>query len=127
MKICFYFSSSGLIPSALALVQGVKRFNCTSNKQSNVKIISKEEEPLFGSRVFFLVSSTLMLTSTVAFSLLKKYSETYCKPDSEKAITIRHPNQNINRRLYVSLMLLQAVVNCFQNGVLMSIQVGSIK
>lgn len=91
-------------------------------QQAGVRIRVREEEPLFGSRIFFLVSSILMFASTMAFFHLKKYSETYCKADSEKGIIVRNPNQTTSKRLFVSLMILQAAVNCFQNGILMSVQ-----
>lgn len=127
---------SGLIPSLLALLQGVAKHPVCVNVTVDGNVTSKEiyQPPLFSSTIFLIIISALMLVNTLSFvylnyfsNLMAKYSvQSKEKRDSPqvdmngmKSTEIKDPD--IPKIMLVLLLIVQGVINCFSNGILPSI------
>lgn len=133
---------SGLIPSVIALVQGVGRDQKCVNitTPTGVKLEKVAEEPYFGSTLFLVISGCFMLLSTLSFFYLN-YVSNFIQPptsvsdfiqlpvDSSESPKQQRSNSvtsitpiNLTKTLFAVLLLAQTLINCFSNGILPSIQ-----
>ncbi len=122
---------SGLIPSAIALLQGVgKEAACVNvTRAEGVVSVQKYEQPLFDSSLFLMLNGGFMLLSTCSFFYLNYFSNFVVK-SGEESSTKNHrttypenaETSGISKFLFSVLLLVQTLINCFANGVLPSIQ-----
>lgn len=133
---------SGLIPSVIALVQGVGREpKCVDIATSTgVERHKVAEEPYFSSTLFLIITGCFMLLSTLSFFYLNYISDFLRPPtstsefiqpsadDSEAPRRRRNTSItsvasiNLTKTLFAVLLLAQTLINFFSNGILPSIQ-----
>lgn len=116
---------SGFVPSLIAIVQGIATTTCHTVIQNGQAITEKSiSNAYFSSGFFFIIIGIIMCASTVSYLFLEylpicKKEKIQIKPDS---IEVHNNITNINRRLNILLLFIQAVIVFFANGLLPSIQ-----
>lgn len=133
---------SGLIPSVIALVQGVGREPKCVNITTSEGVVPRKiiEEPYFSSTLFLVIIGCFMLLSTLSFFYLNYISDyirpatnisDFIRPSANNSESSRRQRNNsvtsikpinLTKTLFAVLLLAQTLINCFSNGILPSIQ-----
>lgn len=123
---------SGLIPSIVALVQGIyKEGKCIKTVMPNGTVVQQYyyEEPLFTSKLFLIIIGVIMLISTVSFFYLNYFSNFIKNSNNTDKLQTQNQNsaeivnlESLSTITFSMLLLLQMVINAFANGILLSIQ-----
>lgn len=116
---------SGLIPSIIAIIQGVGFTTCHTVEKNGRNVTEKSvTNAHFSSGIFFSIIGTIMFMSTVSYLCLEylptcKKEKILIKPDN---IKVHNHKSKVNRRLNILLLTILGVIVFFSNGLLPSIQ-----
>lgn len=121
---------SGLIPSLVALIQGVGGNPiCVEEKYENgtSSIHAHYNAPLFSVETFFYFLTGLMFLSWIAFHLLNtldvvKDEMVQVALNVSRSSEELLPSNQISKRNFIGLLLLQCYCCCLMNGILAAIQ-----
>lgn len=120
---------SGLIPSLVALIQGVGgNPSCRSELVNGTShFYPVYSPPLFSVEIFFYFLTALMCLSWMSFHLLNTLQLVKDEKVSTALNTSRSseellPATQISRRNFIGLLLLQCYCCCLMNGILAAIQ-----
>lgn len=116
---------SGLVPSVIALLQGVGREAKCQNVTTaqGVQLLRVAEEPHFSSTWFLVIIGCFMLLSTLSFVYLNYISDFIRAPAAQlRPSSNTEAIPDLPKGLFAVLLLAQTLINCFSNGILPSIQ-----
>ncbi|XP_054155288.1 riboflavin transporter 2-like [Oppia nitens] len=146
VSLIFGEGLSGVVPSAVALIQGVGgEPTCKNISTGNdtYKMIPVSADPRFSVNMFYLCLFILVLLCWLAFILLhhlnickKERLDNYPETETNQNTTIASNQQIIDssiekssdsheiisRNMFIYLLLVQAYINAVSNGVLTSIE-----
>lgn len=116
---------SGLVPSVIAIVQGIGTTTCHTVIRDGLNVTEKSvTNANFSSGLFFIIIGTIMCASIISYLCLEYIP--VCKKEKiekESNGTEVHDNMNkLNCNLNVLLLAILGVIVFFANGLLPSIQ-----